>query len=198
MSANRGLSIKEIISLTSGSCLALCFLFGLASCQTPRTKEFESVKEGMQKDQVLETTGAPSVARRWHGKDRWIYQMYDRKDENKVETREVHFEEGHATYVGAQYTPKVSAQEQDRLNEESNKAEAERLATQSSERDSYVGAVSARNGSGVHKDSQGPNLNAPLDEDDRRFRESTYGIIDKSSTSSRPNIKKQSSFEDIH
>ena len=100
---------------------ALIALSLLSACQTPRYKEFTGIKPGMQKDQVLETAGGPTVSRRWNGKDRWIYN-YATTPEG-TQTREVHFEDGKAVYVGAKPIPKVTAAEQDRLNEESNVAE---------------------------------------------------------------------------
>lgn len=104
--------------------LAFALMTTLAGCQTPREKEFEGVKVGMAKDQVLNTAGNPTVSRRWKGMDRWIY-FYPSADTSK----EVHFLEGKVVYAGGAYQPPVSAAEQDRLNDEANVAEAKRLKT---------------------------------------------------------------------
>ncbi|HVK59940.1 MAG TPA: outer membrane protein assembly factor BamE [Bdellovibrionales bacterium] len=88
----------------------------LTACQTP-AERFTKVKPGMSKDEVLEAAGNPTFSRRWQSKDRWIYTF-----DNRSAEREVHFENGKATYVGGTVTPPVSAAEQDRLNSSGVKA----------------------------------------------------------------------------
>ena len=107
------------------SWILISALVSLAACQTPRYKEFSNVKPGMEKDLVLDVAGNPSVARRWNGKDRWIYYYVQTPD--GPQTREVHFQDGKAVYVGTKVVPDVSAEEQDHLNDESNEAEQKNL-----------------------------------------------------------------------
>ena len=57
------------------SSLLLATLF-LSGCQTNMNKAFESVKTGMDKDQVLEAIGGPRAVTRFHGKDRWFIVYY--------------------------------------------------------------------------------------------------------------------------
>lgn len=103
---------------------------GVVGCQTSRLKEFETVRGGMSKSEVIELVGGPQRAQRWHGRDRWEYRFYNTVDGDVI--REVHFEDGKSTYVGAAIKPAVSADDQDRLNEaynhKANAADAESMA----------------------------------------------------------------------
>jgi hypothetical protein len=81
----------------------------------------------MEKDEIIDQAGGPNVSRRWKGKDRWIYNF---KTPDGRQTREVHFEEGRAVYVGDKVVPLVSAEEQDRINEQSNVAEDKRMTAE--------------------------------------------------------------------
>ena len=98
-----------------GLILSLC----LGACQSSRVKEFEQVHSGMSKSEVLSAIGGPVRTQRWHGRDRWEYRMYGslNGEAAKEIVREVHFEDGKATYVGNAIKPAISADEQDRLNE---------------------------------------------------------------------------------
>ncbi len=95
-----------LIAALTGIAFAGC----LSACQTARVKEFEQVHSGMSKSEVLSAVGGPVRTQRWRGRDRWEYRMGD-------VVREVHFEDGKATYVGSAIKPAISAEEQDRLNE---------------------------------------------------------------------------------
>ena len=86
--------------------------------------QFERVQVGMEKNDVLNLMDSPQRTQRWHGMDRWTYIFYT--DDTRYE-KEVHFADGKANYVGEVYKPTVSAEEQDRINEESNR-EIEALA----------------------------------------------------------------------
>lgn len=81
-------------------------------------KEFERVEKGMEKAQVIDIVGSPNRTQRWRGMDRWTYIFYDSQLQA---VREVHFDQGKAAYVGAQYVPQVSAEQQDLLNENANR-----------------------------------------------------------------------------
>lgn len=102
----------------------LLFVLTLSSCQTPRFREFENVKVGMSKEQVLEAAGGPSARDRRAGMDRWTYNIYDHPEGKTV--REVHFLNGVATYVGPKPVPIISAEQQDHLNEIKNREAEER------------------------------------------------------------------------
>ena len=129
-------------------------------CQTKRYKEFSRLKEGMQKDEVIEQAGGPNVSRRWKGKDRWIY---DYQTPDGKQTREVHFEEGRAIYVGTKVVPLVSAEEQDRINEQSNVAEEKRMTAE------HVRWAEERGIAYRYKSG------AELDDADIKMQESMYG-----------------------
>ncbi len=104
-------------------------LFGLVSfttlvllvsgCQTPRYKEFESVRGGMTKGEVLAAVGGPDRTQRWHGRDRWEYTLYGHPEGDIV--REVHFENGKSTYIGPAIKPAISADQQDLMNHQKNR-----------------------------------------------------------------------------
>lgn len=108
-------------------------LFGVAlsSCSSSRLKEFEKVHGGMSKSEVLTAVGGPQRTQRWHGRDRWEYRIYGTPDGDVL--REVHFEDGKSTYVGAAIKPPISADQQDKLNEaynhEADAKDAETAAT---------------------------------------------------------------------
>lgn len=86
-------------------------------CQSTPTRDFSKLETGMEKPEVLEIMGSPNRTQRWKGKDRWTYIWYDQRTR---EEKEVHFEDGKATYVGNRYLPSVSADQQDQLNEVTN------------------------------------------------------------------------------
>jgi outer membrane protein assembly factor BamE (lipoprotein component of BamABCDE complex) len=99
-------------------------LMSLTACQSTRYKDFQSIREGWGKDEVLEAAGPPNRSKRFNGKDRWIYVF---KNKNSVSTvREVHFSAGHVVYVGAAVEPEQTAEEADRQNELANVADAKK------------------------------------------------------------------------
>lgn len=95
-----------------------------AGCATP-LQRFERVKVGMEKDQVLRIMESPQRTERIKDSDRWTYIFYN--DDRRLE-KEVDFSQGLTTYAGDHQPPAVSAEEQDRLNEESNKALEQQIA----------------------------------------------------------------------
>lgn len=106
-------------------CLSVVWLsLFLSACQTPRYREFEQVKVGMSKEQVLSVAGNPSNRDRKQSVDRWTYNLHDHPDGKTV--REVHFFEGVSIYVGPKQLPAVSADQQDLLNEIKNREAEER------------------------------------------------------------------------
>ncbi len=91
-----------------------------SACQTSMLKQFNKVKLGMEKDDVLDAMGSPSRTQRFHGKDRWTYVFYE--DRVRFE-KEVQFFEGNAIYVGdvSQPPAEVAAATIDQKNELRNK-----------------------------------------------------------------------------
>lgn len=86
-----------------------------SGCQTNMNKAFESIKTGMDKDQVLEAIGGPRAVTRFKGKDRWFIVYYHK---NLRYEKEIHFTNGLATYVGEPYEapPEKQAAYVDRQN----------------------------------------------------------------------------------
>jgi outer membrane protein assembly factor BamE (lipoprotein component of BamABCDE complex) len=115
---------------------ALSVIF-MSGCQTLPHKSFENVRVGMDKTTVLEVAGSPKVSKRWHGKDRWVYRFYSPTDGHQI--REVHFQNGIATYVGGRMNALVTAEDQDRLNEASNVEEDIRLQAEERQRNAQLG-----------------------------------------------------------
>ena len=91
------------------------------ACQTSMLKQFQALKPGMEKDDVLDIMGSPSQTQRFHGKDRWTYIFYDQSIRFE---KEVQFFEGNAIYIGDTWQPPVeqSAFVADKKNEEKNLA----------------------------------------------------------------------------
>lgn len=92
-------------------------LLGLCACSSNPIKDFENVREGMPKYDVLEAMGVPQRTQRWQGKDRWTYLYVESE---KTQTKEVHFQEGKVVYKGDPIEPAISAEAQDQKNEISN------------------------------------------------------------------------------
>lgn len=89
---------------------AFCLVFGFVfvSCQSSPVKVFdEEIKKGMDKNQVLHIMGTPNTSGRFHGKDRWIYVMYEGDTRHR---KEVHFSDGFAVYVGNEFQPPKDSQ----------------------------------------------------------------------------------------
>ncbi|WP_413559490.1 outer membrane protein assembly factor BamE [Bdellovibrio sp. HCB209] len=90
------------------------------ACQTSMVKQFESLKPGMEKDDVLDRMGSPNQTQRVSGKDRWYYNFYD----NRIRfNKEVQFVDGMAVYIGevVQPTEDQTAVAVDTRNESRNK-----------------------------------------------------------------------------
>lgn len=96
--------------------LVLSFLF-LSACQTNQLKQYSEIREGMDKDDVLELMGPPQHKLRWKGMDRWTYRFYGN---NTLHIKDVHFNQGTVVYVGDPPQPSPSAAEQDAMNEKEN------------------------------------------------------------------------------
>lgn len=104
-------------------------------CQTNQLKQFDKVKVGMDKGDVLGLMGSPQKTLRWHGMDRWSYQFWQ---DDQFYNKEVHFNESVSKYVGEAFKPEVSAEQQDQINEASNKdLEAQALAKKQELRKEY-------------------------------------------------------------
>lgn len=118
--------MKGVMTVNSILLIPLCS-FLLWGCQTLPADDFERLKPGMDKNEVLEIMGNPQRSERWHGMDRWTYIFFDT---SKRQEKEVHFSQGKAVYIGGRYVPPVTAAEQDTIfeneNRELEKAWAER------------------------------------------------------------------------
>lgn len=145
-------------------CLSALLLAVASACQSPVYRSFEDVRVGMDKATIVENVGSPAISDRWHGKDRWIYQIND--NPHGVLLREIDFENGHAVYVGPKHTASVSAEEQDRVNEAADKADQDNLQVAEDERTQSLGA--SRPSRSARRE--------PEDALDRKIRESLYGI----------------------
>jgi len=99
----------------------MLLMLSLTACQTSMVKQFDKVKLGMEKDDILDIMGSPNQVQRFHGKDRWSYVFYDKRIRFE---KEVHFFDGNAVYIGDNYEPPVelSAAKVDAKNEASNQA----------------------------------------------------------------------------
>ncbi|WP_413583213.1 outer membrane protein assembly factor BamE [Bdellovibrio sp. HCB288] len=91
-----------------------------SACQTSMLKQFDSIKPGMEKDDVLDIMGSPNQTQRVSGKDRWYYTFYDKRMRFQ---KEVQFVDGMAIYIGevAQPVAEQSAAAVDARNEAHNK-----------------------------------------------------------------------------
>lgn len=96
--------------------------FGMfcSACQTSMVKQWESIKPGMEKNDVLTLMGSPHQTQRFHGKDRWFYNFYDSQIRFQ---KEVQFFDGSAVYIGDVWQPAIeqSAAIQDSQNFEKEK-----------------------------------------------------------------------------
>lgn len=112
-----------------GTLSVLIGMLALSSCQTARYKEFEQVRTGMTKAEVIEAVGGPSAKLRRQGVDRWTYIFENHHGGELV--REIHFVDGKSTYVGAQVKSVVSPEVQDKINETKSRVldERERIGT---------------------------------------------------------------------
>ncbi len=89
----------------------------MLGCATDMKKQFDRVKVGMEKNDVLGLMDSPHRAQRWHGMDRWTYIFYA---DDMREEKEVHFLNGTANYVGDTFKPILSAEEHDKQNDIAN------------------------------------------------------------------------------
>jgi len=111
------------------------FALGLTACQTNQLKQFEKLKVGMDKGEVLDVMGSPQRTLRWKGMDRWSYDFWQ---DDKLYNKEVHFNESISQYVGEAYKPEISAEQQDAANATANKELAEQeLARWQEQRKNY-------------------------------------------------------------
>ncbi len=104
--------------------VSLFFMFG---CQTSQVRQFSKIKSGMEKSEVLDLMGTPWTTIRFHGKDRWIYVIYE---EGVRSEREVHFLNGSSVYVGDAWKPEEvkTAVARDKSNEDLEKQMSEETA----------------------------------------------------------------------
>lgn len=97
--------------------LALLLLLSQVGCQTNELKQYEKLKVGMDKGEVLEIMGSPRRCERRQSQDRWTYVFYQNQMEHQ---KEIQFFEGRANYIGSLRMPEISAHQRDQSNEASN------------------------------------------------------------------------------
>jgi outer membrane protein assembly factor BamE (lipoprotein component of BamABCDE complex) len=136
-------------------------------CQSAPWKDIDRVQLGQNKASVLELLGSPSIIRRAHDRDVWLYN-YEHGANSSTE-REIDFANGRVVYVGAVRAPKLTAEEQDRINSNSTNKELESRTKEQAARDQYFGASRPP----LHT-SQPPIENE--DHVDHKIRESIYGV----------------------
>lgn len=110
---------------TARLCLYIYAMVAISACTIEQKKQFEQVQVGMDKGQVLDIMDSPQKTERHHGQDRWIYYIENSDATNPVQhdqkvEKQIYFENGKSTYVGDPIKPLISAEEQDRINEEQN------------------------------------------------------------------------------
>lgn len=165
----RNMNVRSIVR---GLCLAIS-ISALTACVTPRHKFFGNVQQGMEKDQVLEAAGSPNVSRRVKGQDTWLYIYRDAP--GGTQTKEVIFENGRVVYAGDRRGPKISAEEQDRINDEINAADAATEAEFETERDEKMGVarLNPKTGKPSSKIKQ-----SDIDRIERKISNGLYGTTD--------------------
>ncbi len=95
--------------------LIIILVFALVACASPnerRLEDFEAIKTGMIKADVLEVAGPPHWSDRWQDHDRWMYYMVP--DDRQTE-RVVYFKNGKVVLTGERIKPLLSAEEMDEL-----------------------------------------------------------------------------------
>lgn len=101
--------------------LALLFIsfFVSVGCQTNELRQYEKLKLGMDKDEVLNVMGSPVRSERKHGLDQWTFRFYH---QDQLYLKQVNFTDGKASYIGEPLKSEVAAEEVDRANEANNRA----------------------------------------------------------------------------
>lgn len=92
----------------------------MISCQTNMVKEFDNLKVGYDKHQVLDKLGSPRGMTRINGEDHWYYMYYN--DDLRLQ-KEVHFKDGLVVYYGDKKAPSADLMPEaiDAKNEKMNK-----------------------------------------------------------------------------
>lgn len=93
----------------------------------PEMSDFQKVELGMEKTEVIALLGSPWTSRRWEEQDRWTYRFHEKKG-NVVSTvlQEILFKDGKVAYKGAPLAPKITAEEQDKINLQNDLDELEK------------------------------------------------------------------------
>lgn len=77
--------------------IALAFVLGLAGCASTPEESLSLIQVGMDKDDVLKSSGSPWITRRINSEDLWVYRFYKQNQEYRKELR---FKEGRVVAVG--------------------------------------------------------------------------------------------------
>jgi outer membrane protein assembly factor BamE (lipoprotein component of BamABCDE complex) len=153
--------------------LSVSFI-ALSGCQSSRVRDFPKVQVGMEKDQVIEAAGSPHVSRRVKGKDQWTY-IYRDAPGGVTAYRQVEFENGRVVYAGEKRQAPVTAEQQDKINEESNATEAAKDEVDTARRDEELGIARPQH---LLKPSKTAAKKPKLDNYDRMIRNDLYGTTD--------------------
>lgn len=93
-------------------------------------KKFDTIKTGLEKNDVLEAMGSPLSVQRYKGQDHWTYIIY--KDGTRM-AKEVHFLDGIVTYAGdpvKRDTPEPSSQVSGQPEEKASEQESTTATTE--------------------------------------------------------------------
>lgn len=104
--------------------------FVLFGCQSSLKNDLADIKPGLYKEDVLDRVGSPHRRERLQGQDRWTYMYFENSEKNQ---KEILFSDGKATYVGNHQSPKISAEQQDQINEAQNAELEKKWAVQREE-----------------------------------------------------------------
>lgn len=94
-------------------------LIAMVGCQTSQLKQFSKVQTGMDKSEVLNLVGSPQHKIRKQNLDHWNYHFFEA---NEWHEKSVHLDQGVVIYIGPKIPSPISAEEQDRINDERNKS----------------------------------------------------------------------------
>lgn len=78
----------------------LTFIIFLAACATDGIYQFSQIREGMDKDRVLEILGSPLRTEKIAGTDKWSYRYFTGDDKETMNLKFIHFINGKVVNFG--------------------------------------------------------------------------------------------------
>lgn len=106
--------LRDNIGMRSLVFLSLLLILNNCSTQQKRVEEFEAIRIGMLKSEVLHTAGAPHWSDRYHDLDRWIYYL---KPKDRQTERVVYFRNGKVVLKGERIKPTLTAEEAEAIKQ---------------------------------------------------------------------------------